>query len=91
MSKGFDAAMAEGPLAGYRIVACKMCLDDGSYHDVDSSEMAFRIAAAEAFRQAFGRSKPCLREPIMALEVETPAEFQGSIVGDLNSRRVIFH
>ena len=91
VSKGFDAAMAEGPLAGYRIVACKMCLDDGSYHDVDSSEMAFRIAAVEAFRQAFGRSKPCLREPIMALEVETPPEFQGSIAGDLNSRRGIIH
>jgi elongation factor G len=87
VSKGFDAAMAEGPLAGYAIVGCRMCLDDGSYHEVDSSEMAFRTAAIEAFRQAFLSSRPCLREPIMAVEVETPSEFQGSVVGDLNSRR----
>lgn len=87
VSKGFDAAMREGPLAGYEIVGCKMCLDDGSYHEVDSSEMAFRIAAVEAFRQAFQRSKPCLQEPIMLVEVETPTECQGAVVGDLNSRR----
>ena len=91
VSKGFDAAMAVGPLAGYRIVGCKMCLDDGSYHDVDSSEMAFRIAAVDAFRQAFLKSRPCLREPVMAVEVETPTEFQGSVVGDLNSRRGMVH
>jgi len=66
-----------------------MRLDDGTYHTVDSNEMAFRIAAIEAFRQAFGASKPCLLEPIMAVEVETPAEHQGAVVGDLNSRRGI--
>jgi len=87
VSKGFDAAMAAGPLAGYAIVGCKMCLDDGSYHDVDSSEMAFRIAAVDAFKQVFLKAQPCLREPIMAVEVETPGECQGTVVGDLNSRR----
>ena len=87
IGKGFEAAMMEGPLAGYEIVGCKMCLDDGSYHEVDSSEMAFRIAAADAFREAFRRSKPCLQEPIMKVEIETPLECQGVIVGDLNSRR----
>jgi elongation factor G len=91
VDKGFQAATAAGPLAGYEIVGCKMCLDDGNYHDVDSSEMAFRIAAMEAFRQAFARSKPCLLEPIMAVEVEAPTEFQGSLIGDLNSRRGIVH
>jgi len=89
VNKGFEAAMKEGPLAGYRIVGCKMCLNDGSFHDVDSSEMAFRIAAVEAFKQAFRKSKPCLQEPIMTVEVETPSEYQGPIVGDLNSRRGI--
>jgi len=87
--KGFVEALKKGPLAGYEIVRCKMCLDDGTYHTVDSSEMAFRIAAIEAFRQAFGAAKPRLLEPIMAVEVETPTEYQGSVVGDLNSRRGI--
>jgi len=87
VNKGFEAATKEGPLAGYEIVGVKMCLDDGSYHEVDSSEMAFRIAAIEAFRQAFRAAKPCLQEPIMKVEVETPLECQGQIVGDLNSRR----
>jgi elongation factor G len=87
VSKGFVLAMKQGPLAGYEIVGCKMCLDDGSYHPVDSSEMAFRIAGFDAFREAFLRSRPCLQEPIMTVEVETPPDYQGSIVGDINSRR----
>ncbi|NBB95636.1 MAG: elongation factor G [Planctomycetes bacterium] len=87
VNKGFEEAMKEGPVAGYEIVGCKMTLDDGSFHDVDSSEMAFRTAAIAAFKQAFERSKPCLMEPIMSVEIETPNEFQGAIVGDLNSRR----
>jgi elongation factor G len=87
INKGFEAAMQKGPLAGYEIVGCKMCLDDGTYHDVDSSEMAFRICAIEAFKQAFRASRPCLQEPVMKVEVETPLECQGPIVGDLNSRR----
>lgn len=91
VDKGFQMAMQAGPLAGYKIVGCKMCLNDGSYHEVDSSEMAFRICAIEAFKQAFKASKPCLQEPIMKVEIETPLEFQGNIVSDLNSRRGIIH
>jgi len=91
VGKGFVEALKEGPLAGYEIVKCKMCLDDGTYHTVDSSEMAFRIAAIEAFRQAFRAARPCLLEPIMTVEVETPKEYQGPIVGDLNSRRGMIH
>jgi elongation factor G len=89
VNKGFQAALKKGPLAGYEVVGCKMCLDDGSYHPVDSSEMAFRIAARDAFAEAFRRSRPCLMEPIMKVEVEVPREFQGAVVGDLNSRRGI--
>jgi elongation factor G len=89
VNKGFQAAMKKGPLAGYEIVGCKMCLDDGSYHSVDSSEMAFRIAARDAFIEAFSRSRPCLLEPIMKVEIEIPGEFQGPVVGDLDSRRGI--
>ena len=89
VNKGFQAAMKKGPLAGYEVIGCKMCLDDGSFHAVDSSEMAFRVAARDAFIEAFRSSKPCLMEPIMKVEVETPQEFQGTIVGDLNSRRGI--
>jgi len=87
VGKGFVEALKKGPLAGYEIVKCKMCLDDGTYHTVDSSEMAFRIAAIEAFRQAFRAAKPCLLEPVMTVEIETPGEYQGPVVGDLNSRR----
>ncbi len=89
VNKGFQAAMKKGPVAGYEIVGCKMCLDDGSSHAVDSSEMAFRIAGRDAFVETFRRAKPCLQEPIMTVEIETPSEFQGAIVGDLNSRRGI--
>ena len=89
VNKGFQAAMKKGPVAGYEIVGCKMCLDDGSHHAVDSSEMAFRTAARDAFIEAFKKAKPCLQEPIMMVEVEMPGEFQGPVVGDLNSRRGI--
>jgi len=89
VNKGFQAAMKKGPLAGYEIVGCKMCLDDGSSHAVDSSEMAFRTAARDAFIEAFRKSRPCLQEPIMTVEIEMPSEFQGPVVGDLNSRRGI--
>jgi len=89
VNKGFQAAMQKGPIAGYEIVGCKMCLDDGSFHAVDSSEMAFRTAARDAFIEAFRKAKPCLLEPIMAVEIEMPTEFQGGVVGDLNSRRGI--
>ena len=87
VNKGFEEALKKGPLAGYEIVGVRMVLEDGSYHDVDSSEMAFRTAAIEGFRQGFMRSKPVLLEPIMTVEVECPTNFQGSITGDLNIRR----
>jgi elongation factor G len=87
VNKGFQAAMKKGPLAGYEIVGCKMCLDDGSYHSVDSSDMAFKTAGRDAFVEVFKKSKPCLLEPIMSVEMEMPAEFQGPVIGDLNSRR----
>ncbi len=89
VNKGFQEAMKKGPLAGYEVVGVKMCLDDGSYHSVDSSEMAFRICARDAFKEAFTKTAPCLLEPIMAVELELPTEFQGAIVGDINSRRGI--
>ena len=89
VNKGFQEAMKKGPLAGYEVVGVKMCLDDGSYHAVDSSEMAFRICARDAFKEAFRKTNPCLLEPLMAVEIEMPTEFQGSIVGDLNARRGI--
>lgn len=91
VDKGFQDSIKKGPLAGYEIVGVKMCLDDGTYHDVDSSEMAFRICAHEAFRQAMLRAKPVLLEPIMSVEVECPPQFQGTIVGDINSRRGMIH
>ena len=87
VNKGFQAAMKKGPLAGYEIVGCKMCLDDGSAHSVDSSEMAFRTAGRDAFIEAFRRSRPCLQEPIMKVGIETPGEYQGALVGDINARR----
>lgn len=87
VNKGFQQAMKKGPMAGYEIVGCKVCLDDGSYHSVDSSEMAFRIAARDAFVEAFRKSKPRLLEPLMSVEIEMPVEFQGPVIGDLNARR----
>lgn len=87
VEKGFRSMLAKGPLAGYEITGVKMLLEDGSSHDVDSSDMAFQICARDAFRQAFLESRPVLLEPIMKVEVETPSEFQGSITGDLSSRR----
>ena len=87
VNKGFIEAMKKGPMAGYEIVNVKMCLDDGSFHAVDSSEMAFRICARDAFLEAFRKTKPCLLEPIMRVEIEMPSEYQGPVVGDLNSRR----
>lgn len=87
VDKGYQSMLAKGPLAGYQITGVKMILEDGSSHAVDSSDMAFQICARDAFREAFLASKPILLEPIMKVQVETPSEFQGSIIGDLSSRR----
>ena len=85
--KGFRESMAKGPLGGYQVINVEVNLDDGTYHPVDSSEMAFKQAARQAFKQAFLNSKPVILEPIMSVEVETPTEFQGTVQGDLSSRR----
>ena len=74
-------------LAGYPVVDVKVTLVDGQYHDVDSSEMAFKIAGQVGFRKAAAKAKPVLLEPIMAVEVVTPEEYMGDVIGDLNSRR----
>jgi elongation factor G len=79
--------MEEGILAGYPVVDVKVALFDGSYHTVDSSEMAFKIAAAMAFRGAMEKAEPILLEPIMNVEITVPENFMGDIMGDMNSRR----
>ena len=79
--------MESGVLAGFPVVDLRVELVDGSYHDVDSSEMAFKIAGSMAFKNAMQRAKPKLLEPVMAVEVVTPEEYLGDVMGDLNSRR----
>ena len=79
--------MGSGVLAGYPIVDVKVELIDGSYHDVDSSERAFKIAGSMAFKEAVKRAKPILTEPVMAVEVTTPEDYLGDVIGNLNSRR----
>ena len=86
-NQGLQAALDNGVLAGYPTVDVKVSLVDGQYHDVDSSEMAFKIAGQAAFRKAAGMAKPVLMEPIMAVEVVTPEEYMGDVMGDLSSRR----
>jgi elongation factor G len=85
--KGFRDAIASGVLEGYPVINVKVILDGGSSHPIDSSEMAFRLAARQAFEQVFARAKPHLLEPIMRVEVETPHEFVGRVQGDLSARR----
>ena len=87
VERGVMQAAENGSVAGYQVVDLKISLVDGSYHAVDSSEIAFRAAGSMAFREAFRKGKPILLEPIMEMEVVTPAEFLGSVLGDLNSRR----
>jgi elongation factor G len=89
VDKGFRNSLAKGPVAQYPVVGVMMTLTDGSYHDVDSSDRAFQIAAQDCFRETFGRAKPVLLEPIMRLDIECPEKFQGPVVGDVNSRRGI--
>ncbi|HSK16877.1 MAG TPA: elongation factor G [Gaiellaceae bacterium] len=84
---GIQEAMESGILAGYPVVDVRVELVDGSYHDVDSSEMAFKVAGSMAFKAAMERAKPKLLEPIMSVEVVTPEEYLGDVMGDLNSRR----
>jgi elongation factor G len=85
--KGIREALDSGVLAGYPVVDVKVTLYDGSYHEVDSSEMAFKIAASMGFKDGAKKAKPVLLEPIMSVEVVTPEEYMGDVMGDLNSRR----
>jgi elongation factor G len=87
VEKGFRAVLGKGPIAGFPIVGVKATLEDGSYHDVDSSDMAFQTCARAGFREAFLNTKPVLLEPIMKMEVEVPSDFQGPVTGELNKRR----
>ena len=84
---GAQDAMQYGVLAGYPLVNLKVTLLDGAYHDVDSSEMAFKIAGSQALKKAAGQAQPVILEPIMAVEVITPEDYMGDVIGDLNSRR----
>jgi elongation factor G len=87
VDKGIQEACQTGVIAGYPVVDVKITLFDGSYHDVDSSEMAFKIAGSIGFKEGFRRAKPVLLEPIMKVEVVTPEEYSGDVIGDLNRRR----
>jgi len=89
VDKGCQDVMGEGPLAAFPVVGVRVNLRDGKYHDVDSSDMAFRIAARNAMREAIRKANPKILEPMMKVEVETPEEYQGSVIGDLSSRRGI--
>ena len=84
---GIQGAMLAGVVAGYPVVDCKVTLYDGSYHEVDSSEMAFKIAGSMAFKDAMRKADPVLMEPIMKVSVSTPDDYLGDVIGDLNSRR----
>ncbi|MBK5074364.1 elongation factor G [Budviciaceae bacterium CWB-B4] len=89
VDKGIQEQLKSGPLAGYPVVDIKVRLHYGSYHDVDSSELAFKLAASIAFKEGFMKAKPILLEPIMKVEVETPEDYMGDVIGDLNRRRGI--
>jgi elongation factor G len=84
---GFQDALQVGGLAGYPVVGVKAIITDGAAHDVDSSEMAFKIAGSMGLKEAYSRANPVLLEPLMAVEVRTPEEYMGDVIGDLNSRR----
>ena len=87
VEKGIMSAALNGVLAGYPVVDFVVTLVDGSYHDVDSSELAFQLAAKNALREALQKGRPVFLEPIMDIEVTSPEEFMGSVLGDLNQRR----
>jgi elongation factor G len=87
--KGFESCMAKGPKMEYPVTGVRVVINDGSSHAVDSSEMAFQAAARGAFLEGYHRAKPVIHEPIMKVVVESPTEFQGSVMGTLNQRRGI--
>ncbi|HJX02945.1 MAG TPA: elongation factor G, partial [Dehalococcoidia bacterium] len=87
VEQGIKEALESGPIAGYPVVDVKATLLDGSYHEVDSSEIAFKMAGALAMKNGMAKARPIMLEPIMELEIVTPAQFMGDVIGDLNSRR----
>jgi elongation factor G len=87
IEKGFRDAIRKGPLADYPVVGLKVILEDGSYHEVDSSDLAFRTAARDCFRAVFPHTSPVLLEPMMKMEIEFPQQFQGAVVSDITARR----
>ncbi|ATW29533.1 translation elongation factor G [Candidatus Williamhamiltonella defendens] len=87
VDKGVQEQLKNGVLAGYPVVDVRVAVFDGSYHDVDSSEIAFKVAGAMAFKEGFMKAKPVLLEPVMKIEVETPEDYMGDVIGDLNRRR----
>jgi elongation factor G len=91
VEKGVEEAMENGVLAGFPMVDLRVTLVDGKYHDVDSSEIAFKVAGSLAFQEAAKRAKPVLLEPVFAVEVVVPEEYMGDVIGDLNRRRGHVH
>jgi len=89
VEKGMRASLDKGPVAGFSVVGLKIVLEDGSYHEVDSSDRAFQLCAARCFRETFPKTKPALLEPIMKFEIEAPDRFQGAVTGDITGRRGI--
>ncbi len=87
VEKGLNSVLTSGPLIGFPVVDLKVALVDGAFHEVDSSAIAFEIATRAAMREAFEKASPQLLEPMMKVEVTSPEEFVGSVIGDLNSRR----
>ncbi len=87
IEKGFRSMLAKGPIAKYPVVGLAVYIEDGSYHEVDSSDMAFQVCAQTCMRENFAKTKPVLLEPVMKIEIECPSQFQGSVVGNLTSRR----
>ena len=87
VDRGFQEQMQKGPLIGFPILGVQAILSDGAYHDVDSSELAFKICAMAAFREHFPKARPAVLEPIMKLEVSAPDDFQGNVIGQINQRR----
>ena len=87
VEKGFRNMMDKGPLAEYPVVGIRAVVDDGSYHEVDSSDMAFMLCAQNCFREMFMKMKPALLEPIMHVEIECPESFQGTVAGNVSGRR----
>jgi elongation factor G len=87
IQKGVEEALESGVLAGFPVVDLRVSVVDGSYHEVDSSEIAFKVAARQTMQEALRKARSYLKEPIMALEVETPENFMGDVIGDINRRR----